>query len=78
MLLAAGVEPGVIEKVLGAAEPSAVGEEKEFGRDERRRAVTVGRDDIGDALPARGDPSRLSSACAATTHARLRSRYTGK
>lgn len=36
MLLAAGVEPGIIEKVLGTAQAGGVGGEKEFGRDERR------------------------------------------
>ena len=55
MLVAGGVEPGVIEKILGAVEAGPVGEEEEFRRDERRGVLAVRRDDIGDARPAGGD-----------------------
>ena len=55
MLLTPGVKPGVIEEVLRAAEAAAISEKEKFRRDERRGVFAVRRDDIGDALPARGD-----------------------
>jgi hypothetical protein len=36
MLITRGVEPGVIEKILAAAEPGGICEEEKFRRDERR------------------------------------------
>jgi hypothetical protein len=52
VLLSCPVEPRVVEKVLGTIEARAIGEKKEFGRDERRGVVAVRGDDIGDALAA--------------------------
>ena len=52
MLLARGIEPRVIEEVLGAGEAGAVGEPEEAGRGERRGVPLVARDDVVDALPA--------------------------
>ena len=62
VLLTGGVEPGVVEKILGPGEARPVGEKKEFRGDERRGVLAVRRDDIGDALPARsrsGDALRF-------------------